>query len=78
MQKRNAYKKFRPRLKIIKRHGANKIEDTVFMPTTENNTMKSQIPEGICKDPEARLDAAVIALKTEHVQFHTPLLPNAD
>ena len=36
------------------------------------------IPEGICKDPDARLDAAVIALKTEHVQFHIPLLPEAD
>lgn len=36
------------------------------------------LPEGICKDPEARLDAAVIAVKTEHVQFHAPLLPKAD
>lgn len=36
------------------------------------------IPEGTGKDPEARLDAAVIALKTEHVQFHIPLFPNAD
>lgn len=36
------------------------------------------IPEGTCKDPEARLVAVVIALKTEHVQFHIPLFPNAD
>lgn len=36
------------------------------------------IPEGTCRDPEARLDAAVIALKTEQVQFHMPLLPRAD
>ena len=39
---------------------------------------EEQIPEGISKDPEARLDAAVIALKTEHVQFHIPLLAKAD
>lgn len=36
------------------------------------------IPEGISNDPEARLEAAVIALKTEQVQFHIPLLPKAD
>lgn len=48
------------------------------MITTVRNAMSSQVPEGICKDPEARLDAAVIALKTEHVQFHIPLLPKAD
>lgn len=36
------------------------------------------VPEGTCKDPEARLDAAVIALKTEQVQFHMPLFPKAD
>jgi len=48
------------------------------MTTTVNNIIRSQVPEGICRDPEARLDAAVIALKTEHVQFHIPLLPKAD
>jgi hypothetical protein len=46
--------------------------------TTTVNNIISQVPEGICQDPEARLDAAVIALKTEHVQFHIPLLPKAD
>lgn len=39
---------------------------------------KKHILEGICKDPEARLDAAVIALKTEDVQFHIPLLAKVD
>jgi len=34
-----------------------------------------RLPVGICPDPEARLDATVIALKTEQVQFHIPLLP---
>lgn len=36
------------------------------------------IPEGTSNDPEARLEAAVIALKTEQVQFHIPLFPRAD
>lgn len=40
--------------------------------------MAQSIPDGICKDPEARLDAAVIALKTEHVKFHIPLLDKVD
>lgn len=40
--------------------------------------MKKHIPVGTCRDPEARFDAAVIALKTEHVQFHIPLFPKAD
>lgn len=40
--------------------------------------MKNNVPVGICKDPDSRLDAAVIALKTEHVQFHIPLFPKAD
>lgn len=33
------------------------------------------LPLGTCPDPEARLDATLIALKTEQVQFHIPLLP---
>lgn len=39
---------------------------------------KPHLPEGRRSDPEARLDAAVIALKTEHGQFNRPLLPKAE
>lgn len=39
---------------------------------------QKDIPEGTSNDPEARLEAAVIALKTEQVQFHIPLFPKAD
>lgn len=41
------------------------------------NTGLQNLPGEMCTDPAARLDAAVIALKTEQVQFHMPLCPKA-
>ena len=40
--------------------------------------MARKVPGVVCKVPEARVDAAVIVLNTEHVQFHIPLVPKAD
>lgn len=43
---------------------------------TDNKTIViKKLPVGICTEPEARFDAAVIALKTEQVQFNIPLFP---
>lgn len=42
---------------------------------TYKQAEKTNKPVVTFKDPEARFDAAVIALKTEHVQLHITLLP---
>lgn len=65
--------------KIIKRHSSKKnLKIKCFHDNYYKYNKRIQLPDGICIDPEARLDAAVIALKTEYVQFHIPLLPKAD
>lgn len=47
-------------------------------PPQKGFTRIRHIPAGTYKDPDARVDAAVIALKTEQVQFNIPLFPRAD